>query len=89
MSKIVWAEIPNFSLYEASSDGFVRRHIEKFFSGIGGNRKKPGELLTIVPLSYGYFGYCLKSDENKYTTKPASWFIGRAFLRMIIKEIIK
>ena len=74
-----WREIPDFSRYQVSERGDVRRHAHKAPKG-GGNRCKPGQLLKPVINKDGYVSFCLRCNDGKYKTVPVSQHMANAFL---------
>lgn len=64
----VWYTIPNFSNYEISEYGDIRRSVRTDPRSRGWSRKKPGELLAGAKKGKKYPTFILVSDDGKYRT---------------------
>jgi hypothetical protein len=61
-----WKTIPEFSKYEVSSDGLIRRSVFDFRNDKRGH--KPGRLLRLQQQANGYLSVSLMSDAGKLKT---------------------
>lgn len=74
---MIWKTIPNFSNYEVSEYGDVRRSIHTNPRSRGWSRKKPGEHLA--PAKKKYPTVMLVDDEGKLHTKRIHWLVAITF----------
>lgn len=77
-STTVWKTIPNFTNYEVSEFGEIRRSIHTNPKSRGWSKKKPGEILAGAKKKL-YTSYILVRDDGKYCTISAHSIVAITF----------